>query len=274
MKKVFEEKSKNWLIFYNYKEPLKKIENGYGYYGALLSNEDGTKVQCHICGGLYEELQAHVRQFHDWKIRDYKEKFQLAYSTSLISEAIREKRKMQTILWLNNLSSEEKKLLQKKRIEGMKKFLKERSERKQPLLTLETKNKRGTCPDQLLDKIRKCAEAIGHSPSKREFIDFYQSQKYIHIIYRTFGSWDKARKIAGYERPHSVGKRRKFNYTKEEVIDLMKLFYQENNKPPTETDCRRGLLPDSHVIRRLFGSLPQARLEAGIRDKVGRWKDY
>ena len=148
--------------------------------------------------------------------------------------------------------------------------------RNQPLLTLETKNKRGTCPDQLIDKIEKCAEVLGHQPSKREFIDFYKSQRYLHIIYKTFGSWQNAVKIAGFKdklSTQSKGRGKKI-YSKEEVIDLFKLFYQENNKPPTETDCRRGLIPDSQVIRRLFGSMSQARLEAGITDKVGRWKGY
>ena len=122
MKKIFEEKSKNWLLFYNYKEPLKEIKNGYGYYGAILATEDGTKIQCHLCGGLYSELQAHIRMFHSMKVRDYKEKFELAYTTSLISESIRNERKMRTLEWLKTLTPEQKNYLMKDERKDLKSF--------------------------------------------------------------------------------------------------------------------------------------------------------
>ena len=260
------------LIFYNYKEPLKEVHSGYGYYGVILSNKEGTKIQCHICGNMYAELSAHARQAHDISVRDYKEKYQLAYKTALISEDEREKRKARTIQWLNGMLPSERREYIKNRNAKFKAFREEK--RKQPKLTLETKNKRGTCPDQLLDKIKKVAEHIGRSPTKAEFIDYFNSQKYIHIIYKTFGSWDKAKEMAGLKKltREDAGRPKvRSPYSKEELIEYLQIFYQENAKPPTETDCRRGLIPDSSIYRRVFGSLSKAREEAGIYDEVGRW---
>jgi len=264
----------NELIFYNYKEPLKKIERGYGYYGVILANKEGTGIQCHICGQLFGSLNAHVRQFHKIPVRKYKEKYQLAFTTSLVSEEERMKRKMLTINWLNSMSPEEKKRISEIQRKNWLKWKKSARTRVQPKNTLETKNKRGTCPDQLLAKISEVAKAIGHSPTKNEFIDYWKSQKYVHIIYKTFGSWDKAKQMAGQQvlTSGSVKQQRSWKkYTREELIEYMQVFYQENGRPPTTTDCRRGLVPDGAIYKRVFGSMQNARDEAGIKEQVGRW---
>lgn len=264
------------LIFYNYKEPLKPIEEGkgFGYYGVLLSSKDETKVQCHICGLLFESLSGHIRQNHNLKVAKYKERYQLAHSTALVSEKRRLALKARTIEWLNSLSQKQRDLMRKNSIKSLAKYLKEHGAHGKSI-TLETKNKRGTCPDQLIDKVKKVAEALGHSPSKNEFIDFYKSQKYVHIILKTFGTWNEVKRRAGLDLlvTSSNGKAKKHRYTKEEIIDYMKLFYQENKRPPTTTDCNRGLIPHQTTIKRIFGSMQEARLASGITDPVGRWKD-
>lgn len=264
------------LIFYNYKEPLTQIEEGkgYGYYGVLLSSKDETKVRCHICGELFDLLSGHIRQAHKMEVKKYKERYQLAYGTALISEKRRAILKQKTIEWLNSLSLEEQARMTKQRRKNWIKYLKGRTAHGRGI-TLETKNKRGTCPDQLIDKVKKVAEALGHSPSKNEFIDFYHSQKYVHIILKTFGTWNEVKRRAGLDLlvTSSNGKAKKHKYTKQEIIDYMKLFYRENKRPPTTTDCNRGLLPHQTTIKRIFGSMQEARLASGITETVGRWKD-
>ncbi|MES2224173.1 MAG: hypothetical protein V4469_04550 [Patescibacteria group bacterium] len=261
------------LVFYNYKEPLKPITKGYGYYGVILSNKDGSAIQCHICGEMKSSLSTHIRNVHRMVIRDYKEKFQLAYKTALISEVLRTKLKVRTVNWLNSMSLEQREAYKadaKKRfmIWQKKDFLK----RKQPKHTLETKNKRGTCPDQLIAKIQEVGKAVGHSPSKEEFIDYWKSQKFVHIIYKTFGSWNKAKEMAGYDNLSTNKKGGRWHiYEKDELLEYLKIFYQENGRAPTGTDCRRGLVPDGGIYKRHFGSFGEARLLAGITDKVGRW---
>lgn len=261
------------LIFYNYKEPLKKVEGGYGYMGAILTTPDGAAIQCHICGKLYKSLSMHIFNNHEITVREYKEKYGLAYRTSLVSEQERTRMKEMTLEWLKNMSQTQKDAFKKRQSEGYKEYLKQKLDRKQPKLTLESKNRRGTCPDQLLAKLNEVAKSIGHSPSKREFIDYWQSQKYVHIIYATFGSWDKAKQMAGLSKSSSENMSgvKKIRHERDELLEYLNIFYKENGKVPTETDCRRGLIPDSGIYRKMFGSFPKAREEAGILEKVGRF---
>ncbi len=265
------------LIFYNYKEPLTEVKGGYGYYGVVLSTKDGSGIQCHICGNVFKNLSLHILNTHEKSVKEYKTQFQLAGLTSLVSESERQRLKMHTINWMKNMDPDKRRIMEKKRLKKLAIFWKLKgSERIQPLLTLETKNKRGTCPDQLLEKIKVVAKHLKHSPSKDEFVTYYKSQKFVHIIYKTFGSWANAKRLAGlevYDNAFTSGKSasvRKKRYSKEELIELMKIFYEEERKPPTDTDCRRGLLPDSAVFKKVFGSMPLAREAAGIHDPVGR----
>ncbi len=263
------------LIFYNYKEPLKEVEKGFGYYGVILSNKEGTKIQCHICGKMYQVLNVHARQSHGILAREYKEKYQLANQTSLISESIRQERKLRTLKWLKSMTPEQWADLRRKTKAGYDKWKRDNGDHTQPLLKLETKNKRGTCPDQLLEKIKTVAKELGRSPTKNEFIDYYKSQKYVHIIFKTFGSWVNAKRMAGFDRikPFDLNKKAGGwkRHTKEELIEYMQIFYQENKKPPTTTDCNRRLIPSSCIFKKHFGSMQNARLAAGITDPVGRW---
>jgi len=265
-----------YLTFYNYKEPLKEIKkgDGFGYYGVLLGTVDKKKVQCHVCGELFKSVQAHVFQKHKLNSKQYKDKFELARETALISEDERQRRKELTLKWLASMSDEEKQEWQRKAQEKYREWIKKKREiRTQPRITLETKNKRGTCPDQLLQKIRDVHEVLGKTPTKRDFIDHYESQRYMHIIYATFGSWTKAVKMAGL-KPVVQERKGGGRYSDEELLEYLDIFYRENGKPPTETDCRRGLVPDSNIYRRRFGSFTRARELAGITEPVGRWVNH
>lgn len=172
------------------------------------------------------------------------------------------------------MSPEQKLEFKRKAILNSKKWRKSKDKFYSYDIALETKNKRGTCPDQLLEKIRECARNIKRIPSKNNFIDYCGTQKFLHIIYATFGSWLKGREMAlkNYKNklPSIKGGRRK-TYSKEELIEYLQIFYQENNKIPTETDCGRGLIPNSNTYRYHFGGLPQARKEAGILEIPNKW---
>ncbi len=266
-------RNEEMLTFYNYKEPLKEIPEGlgFGYYGVLLGTTDGEKVECHICGKTYSGLNAHIIQSHNMLTKEYKEKFDLAASTALISDAERERRKVRTMQWWAGLSKRER--IEHKRIR-MEATAKYKEDHPQPnfKIRLETKNKRGTCPDQLLAKIQECAKALGRVPTKNDFIDYTGSQRFVHLIYATFGSFVKARELAKIHTgnlPSNKGGRKK--HTDDELLEYLQIFQQENNKIPTETDCRRGLIPGSETYRRHFGSLPKARALAGIEEVPTRW---
>lgn len=267
MKKPIDKES--GLVLYNYKEPLRKVRNGHGYMGALLLSQETGQMQCHICGKLFDVLSIHVFGSHKMTTRDYKEKFGLAYKTALISEKIREERKQTTLNWISRMSVEEKEAYkQKLKAQGKRGFLKRKSG--QPSLTLETKNKRGVCPDQLVEKIKEIKNILGHTPSKNEFIVACGTQKYIHLIYKTFGSWTQGLKMAHLvpkKRSRDYGKGQRF-YTDEELLEYLRNFAMEERKVPTTTDSRRGMIPETSLYVRHFGSLENARREAGVYEFV------
>lgn len=255
------------LTFKHYKEPLLKVpkKDGFGFYGALLMTEDGDKCQCHICGKLFSGLSRHVNQAHKINVFDYREKFMLARSTALVSETFRDRLKQNTLDWI---AREEKKNGKHWREKMYKKIGKmgslKRRNHYQPKESLESKNKKGTCPDQLLAKIQEVAKKIGKTPTLHEFIFETGGQRFKHLIFVTFGSWLNALKMAKLQpREHSgTGVMRK--YSDEELLEYLQIFAQENNRIPTYSDCRRGLLPTYEVFTRRFGSMPKAREIAGV----------
>lgn len=264
-KTIIKFKDRNLTLHY-YKEPLTKVKNGYGFIGCLLSTIEGDAVQCHICGELFIDLAKHVSQKHNITSVEYKDKFQLARKTALISENERMARKQRFLNYLKSLTEEEKREF---KIRARERYKNNHSRSRQ--ISLETKNKRGTCPDQLLQKIKDVAKKIGHTPSKTEFINECDSQRYVHLIYKTFGSWTKALKLIGMEpkKPINTGNSDGYNqynkkYSDEELLEYLVIFAQENNRKPTATDFRRGLLPPYYHYTRRWGGIENARLEAGV----------
>ena len=241
------------LTFSHYKLPLKKNVGGFGYMGAILGTMDGEKIQCHVCGLLYRDVGFHARQAHKLPVIEYKEKYNLAKNSVLISEAEREARKMRSYEWYYKLSQAQKDEISRKQKQAWNKCL-------------ETKNKKGTCPDQLLEKIKEVAEKMGKTPTKREFIEETGGQRYYHLIRVTFGGWPQALKMLGMSQRENKGNlgKRYHLYSREELIEYLQIFWQENQKIPTGTDCRRGLLPSQDAYYRAFGSFPNARSAAGI----------
>lgn len=265
------------LTLQHYKEPLIPVKGGFGYYGAVsISLGSESKMQCHACGELFHDVARHARDIHKIFAREYREKYQLAYTTALISETLRLKKKEAYQKWWLSLTSarREKEI---KRSKANKGYL-NRNHENQPKLTLEDKNKRGACPDQLLQKVRDCMDELGHQPSKRQFIDWCDgSQRYTHLIRATFGTWDNMLKMLGLQRLRNPGASNgRHSLSDEELLETLSIFAQEFGRIPSATDCKRGLIPDYAVYGRRFGGLEQARKLAGVYSIIdpstlGRW---
>lgn len=260
----------NSLTLMHYKEPLKSIPKslGYGYYGAIQITLDGTKLQCHMCGKLFTNVGLHVSNAHKMPVREYREIYQLAKRTALVSETARKSRKDKMFGWWWRLSKAERDRRTKKRLQALRKWHKSAKSRGYTWKTsLETRNKRGTCPDQLIDKIKKMAEKLGRSPRVMDFQNENNGgRRYIYLFKTTFGSFANAVKKAGLEPQkkfiYREGKKNK--HTDEELLDFISIFWQENQRVPTETDYLRGFIPSPQVYKRRFGSIHRARELAGV----------
>lgn len=250
------------LDYLNYKEPLQKVTDGYGYLGALGQTKDGSKVQCHICGELYYNLGAHIFNTHQMKAREYREKFQLGLRTPLCSDqASREYKERALKLW-NSKSPEEQ--------EHQKNLMREAAAQAVRIghtRSLEEKNRHGMCPDQLLEKIRLVADKLQKNPTAEDFRSEY-SRRYLDSITRTFGSWNQAKAQLGLSPcksgtrfPHNKGT---CKFTKEELLAYLRNHYERFGKPPTASDWNRYYFPDYHIYLKQFGSIKNARKEANI----------
>jgi len=105
------------LLMRWYKEPMTQLtkSEGFGFKGALLQTLNGEKLLCSVCGGLFVNLGFHIHSAHKLKAKEYKERFGLAYGTSLVSDTLRMHLQTKTIEWLNTLSDEDKQAYKDKR---------------------------------------------------------------------------------------------------------------------------------------------------------------
>lgn len=280
------EQNTQFLTLGHYKLPLKPVEQGFGYLGAVSVTLDGEKIQCHECGGLYANLACHVKQVH-MPAKEYREKYQLAPTNSLISEKERERMVEVGKRIYQSMSVEERQALHQKRNEALKAWRAQvqLKGRYQPKESLEHKNIKGTCPDQLLEHIKKVATHFGRTPTLKDLIEYDKgSQRYKHLIFTTFGSWKNALKILemspetanataekGYIKRKGRGLGMKSGYGKEALLEHLRMFYEERGKIPTSSDFKRGLLPTEDAYKRNFGSIKHARFLAGIEGTPTRW---
>lgn len=245
------------LVLSHYKEPLRQVEDGYGYMGTLAKNEDDSHIQCHICGYLFRNLGTHVAQAHKISAKDYRVRFSLSSSTGLVSgkertRLIDQQMKVSSVEKLRRLTA----LQNAHRVTSSSLPVSRRS------MSLETRNLEGSCPDQLLDKIEKLAGELHRTPSKTDFIERY-GHGFFSSILNIYGSWNFALSLTGMmPTNHTVKTRR---YTRESVIIIMREFYRMEGRVPRHSDFgEHNLLPSRGTIQRLFGGIIAARREAGF----------
>lgn len=241
------------VLFFGYKEPLRKFESGYGYQGVLSYSKDLDKVQCHFCGRLFRALGLHIKAEHKLTGVKYKEKVGLAYDTALIGEGTREKyiATSNSLIASNARSSGEN---VRRSIESNRERRKNGTKRRK--MSLEVRNKRGNCPDQLLDIIDKTVKSFGRVPTEEEFKKFHRG-RFLNTIKLTYGKWSTA--------VHKLGlKTHKEIPTDQALLDQMAMFHQTHNRTPRWSDFKRGFLPNGNLYISRFGTMNRARVMAGV----------
>lgn len=232
--------------FSAYKEPLTASPTGFGYLGCIAYDKNETHTQCHICGWFFKSVGHHVNQQHDISTEEYRERFGLIRGKSLVATNTR---KNYLRRW-QELSPEER----QRRIKELKNTAgRNHGVNRAKPKSLEKKNLEGTCPDQLLDKILKLKEKLGHTPTKTEFEREYRRDT--KIVGRTFGSWTESLRVLGMS-PRIGGHPA---YSEETVLKMLRDFAKEYGREPYYRDVRHGHLPRSSVYIRLFGSWSKAK---------------
>lgn len=247
--------SDDQLIFYGYKEPLKKYKEGFGYMGVVSYSKERDRVQCHICGRLFLNVGCHAKFAHGLLAQDYKKKVGLALKTALVGEGTREKL-MKAHDQIGSFSC--KNLTKKQRIEKMRKMSRLAKNKGRHGWSLEKRNETGNCPEQLVDKIKKLQIKIGKRPSAKDYQKEYGSFQSVITVY---GKWNEALRVAGmttYTDEKDI--RGDENY----LLEQMRFFYKKYGRTPRQSDGQRGLIPCHQLYWKKFGSMNKARELAGI----------
>jgi len=243
------------VMFYGYKEPLKKFAGGFGYQGVLTYSKDKDRVQCHICGRLYKNVGSHSKLTHGLTAREYKERTGLAQNTALVGEGTR----ALLIVAHKEIPSFSQRNKSKVDIRKHMKYMSDKANKKGvKRWSLERRNKEGNCPDQLIDRILKLKDKLGRRPTAKEYAKEYGSFQSIITVY---GKWETALKFAGIPL-HST--ERSIKSSREFLLEHMREFYKKYKRTPRTSDMRRGLLPYHQIYCKVFGTLNRARQEAGI----------
>lgn len=186
----YEDAPSGYVKLYDYKEPFMEFEGGYGYEGAVLFDGETDKIQCHLCGHWFGSLSAHITARHKMNVSDYKEMVGLRQSTALVNDTVREKLiKTGMDKRMRNLCNRKG----KKMSEETKEKIRQTNLRKKELR--EEQNHYGTCPAQLLDRLRKATEENGGTvPTTRHL-----GKSLTELLVRTYGSLRDACFQAGLE---------------------------------------------------------------------------
>lgn len=255
------------VILQDAKEPLVKIKGGYGYYGTLSTDKKNNYIQCAVCGQFFDNLSFHLR-VHKLTVKAYKDLFKLSSTTSLMGETKRQE-------YIGRMTEMRLSTMTRKRKNFFKKNKSVYKNRRIGKKSLQYYNKHDKCPDQIIHKIKLLHKKLGRTPSSNDFRREYNIHPDIATTH--FGSWNKAIKLAGLD-PNPIGKRLGENqkYSDEYLLQVIKDFFDNNGRPPTTSDFKRGnnALPGKGVIEYHFGNLTKARELAGIPEmtyKHGMW---
>ena len=235
----YEDAPSGAIKLYNYKEPFMPVPVGcFGYMGVLMHDAEQDLIQCHVCGEWFSKLANHIQKHGFHNTSQYKTEFGLSQSTALVADGLREVmiRNGKINGHLNKASIRK---AQATEGSGIKKGYK---------ATLEVRNKRGTCPLQLLDKLDKISKEIGHNPTHAELCklktlegNYFSGRGLSRSLFFVYGSWENAIK-----QLHWTGLDRKHNrkWTKESLKQLLKEFIISHKRFPTASDTRRRIFPE------------------------------
>jgi hypothetical protein len=251
-----------------YKDPMVKVEKGYGYYGAVTQTTDGKHIQCHICGYYFAALGTHVVK-HKIKIHDYKVKYGLRINDGLLSPSekiVRQDAYNRVV----RKTPEEFAAMSRK---GREVLTAKGYKSKGGTWPAQTRNEYGNCKDQTLAKLVHIGEINGGVITRKDFVAEY-GQGAIGTINYWFGSWADGVKAAGFKTfkdKQGIDRAKR----KKAVIKGMRRFYKEHGRTPQTSDFKTAsYLPTRDNLTNLWPNLNMARAAAGVPLLVcygGKW---
>ncbi len=248
----YDEAPSGHVTFYNYKEPLMKFSDGHGYVGALLFDGYSGKVQCHLCGEWFEALSGnHLAREHSMDAEQYKKVVGLNKGSALVSE------KYRASLIARGLESRKKNLVNQT---GRKRSAATRARISETLKENrdEQKNIRGTCPEQLIDRLVALYRKHNRTPTTKEIT-------FIEALEATYGSLKEACMVAGIPYRNPGETLRTTKYTPDYCINFTRDFYDKEGKLPLAKD-----MPE--ILRQKYKSYGIAKIQRLALSMDGRYR--
>lgn len=238
--------------------PYMSVEEGFGFQGTMLYSEEEDKVQCHVCGGLFTQINAQHLYLHDkMTVQQYREKFGLNQSSILATPSSSEKRSLRAEFNFNllygELTSEQVTKLAKERAKVARKRMKYKQR-----WTVEMMNKFGTCPKQIEERFTRIIEENdGKAPTWDEL--YVKDASLLAILCKRFKRYSNALIYFGFKSKHRLPINQKTKqqksfaeYGQEAINELIEKFVDKHQRLPNPKDTKIGLLPDYDTIRKYF----------------------
>ena len=154
--------TEEYISLSNYKAPFRPAKDGYGAQGVQEMHKSGEQLLCKVCGDWFGAMTGHLIK-HNITAKEYKDQFGIMRGTALVNEKVRVR------LVINGYKRYEENLkgIQHKPSEIIRANITRKKLRKiQGNRALESRNIKGICFDQILDKIVSLTDQIGHTPSR------------------------------------------------------------------------------------------------------------
>lgn len=250
----------------NYKEPMTKVEDGFGYYGAITETNDGAQIQCHICGYYFGNLGSHIVRKHHIKARDYKLTYGLRIREGLVSPALRKIMQEKYNEYARKTPEEYAEMSAKGQLVIAERGIKRGGD----MWTAQTRNEKGLCKEQTIAKIRKVAELEGGYPTYNTYAATFGG---LDVVMHWFGTWNNAVKEAGCQT-YAEHRDNNDRDLKEKILSDFYTFYVENGRTPQSSDLTAKDMVPFKTVLRLYGTMNDARFNAGVPLLIyerGKW---
>lgn len=243
--------------------PYRKVQDGHGYYGVLISDKNTGKLHCHICGKWFKHLGAHAAIGHQVKAKDYKEKYGFTKRQPLCSNGISGARRGLALKNEKFLNSASKRLKGKAAWNRGQKRGKGWKSRSESFI-----NSRAMCDEQIRERYVAVSDKVGHPASSGDLRRHDGALRL--ILQRKYGTFNEFCKKTGMrvpQKPSGPGRK----VSKPEILLGVRECYRAIGHTPSTVEYRKyhekrisKTYSDVTVFRH-FGSWNRCLAAAGLR---------
>lgn len=249
------------------------VTSGESVLGALEYDISKDLIKCHECGGWFQNLGGHIPMQHSIKAREYKIRHGLLLSTGLINKRLKKERAAlpkftlpatKTGVGIARKVGQPKPSLTDVRddiqCEGGSVVTADKckSSRWQ---SYESKNEKGCCHAQLLNRLRVIAERLGRTPGHR---DLRANGLHPNSLLHAFNVKTIAEVVTLAGLSPKVRRRGDSKYGKEVLVEMLRDFYVAHQRLPLTSEYRSGVFPAKSSFIKWFGCLRNACVAAGL----------